>query len=126
MLHKLLTITNEFSPLLKVETAMLSGKHPACAFFLRLIYFEREGKGGRKSGRETSMCGCLLWVCPQLRTWPATQACALIGNPTGHPLVHRLALNPLSHTSQGIPSVLFKETNKQNNISVESKRMAKQ
>ena len=23
------------------------------------IYFQREGKGGRKRGRETSMCGCL-------------------------------------------------------------------
>ena len=23
------------------------------------IYFWREGKGGRKRGRETSMCGCL-------------------------------------------------------------------
>ena len=35
-----------------------------------------------------------------LGTWSATQACALTGNPTGDPLVHRLALNLLSHTSQ--------------------------
>ena len=34
-------------------------------------------------------------------TWPTTQACALTGNQTSDPLVHRLALNPLSHTSQG-------------------------
>ena len=34
-------------------------------------------------------------------TWPATQACALTGNRTGNPLVHRPVLNPLSHTSQG-------------------------
>ena len=34
-------------------------------------------------------------------TWPTIQACALTGNGTGHPLVHRLALNPLKHTSQG-------------------------
>ena len=33
--------------------------------------------------------------------WPATQACALTGNQTGDLLVHRLVLNPLSHTSQG-------------------------
>ena len=33
--------------------------------------------------------------------WPATQACALTGNQTSNSLVHRLALNPLSHTSQG-------------------------
>ena len=38
---------------------------------------------------------------PLLGTWPTTQACALTGNQTSNPLVHRLALNPLSHTSQG-------------------------
>ena len=37
----------------------------------------------------------------QLETWPASQACALIRNRTGNPLVHRLALSPLSHTSLG-------------------------
>ena len=30
-----------------------------------------------------------------------TQACALTGNQTSDPLVHRLALNPLNHTSHG-------------------------
>ena len=35
-------------------------------------------------------------------TQPATQACALTGNRTHDPLVHRLALNSLSHTSQGL------------------------
>ena len=34
-------------------------------------------------------------------TWPTTQACALTRNCTGRPLVHRPALNPLSHTIQG-------------------------
>ena len=46
------------------------------------------------------MCGCLL----NTLNWglgPTTQACALTGNQTGNPLVRRLALNPLSHTSQG-------------------------
>ena len=37
---------------------------------------------------------------PLLGTWPATQACALTGNGTGDPLVHRPALNPLSDTNQ--------------------------
>ena len=46
------------------------------------------------------MCGCLSST-PLLGTWPATQACALMGNQTGDPLVRRPALNPLSHTSQG-------------------------
>ena len=40
-------------------------------------------------------------VRPQLGTWPATQAWALTRNRTDDLLVHRLALNPLSHTIQG-------------------------
>ena len=51
--------------------------------------------------RETSMCDCLLCMRPALGTWSATQACALTGNRTRDLLVHRLALNPLSLTSQG-------------------------
>ena len=39
-------------------------------------------------------------VCPPLETWPTIQACALIGNRFGDPLVHRPEINPLSHTSQ--------------------------
>ena len=46
------------------------------------------------------MCGCLL-VSPT-GDLAAIQACALTGNGTGDSLVHRLALSPLSHTSQGI------------------------
>ena len=45
-----------------------------------------------------------MWVPlarPLLGTWPATQACALTGNQTSDPLVHRPALSPLSHTSRG-------------------------
>ena len=38
---------------------------------------------------------------PLLGTWSATQAGALNGNQTGDRLVHRLVLNPLSHTRQG-------------------------
>ena len=43
----------------------------------------------------------------QLGTWTTTQACALTQNQTGNLLVHRLALNPLSHTSQGLFSTLY-------------------
>ena len=38
---------------------------------------------------------------PLLETWPIPQACALTGNRTSDLLVHRLALSPLSCTSQG-------------------------
>ena len=36
-----------------------------------------------------------------LGTWSTTQACALTGNQTSDPVVHRPALSPLTHTSQG-------------------------
>ena len=51
-----------------------------------------------------------MWLplmSPLLGTWPATQACALIGNRTSGPLVRRPTLTPLSHTSQGPFSILF-------------------
>ena len=51
--------------------------------------------------RERNIDVWLPLVCPQMGTWPTTQACALIGNRTGDPLVWRLALSLLSHTSQG-------------------------
>ena len=39
-------------------------------------------------------------TCPQLGTWPATQACALTRNWTCDILVCRPVLSPLSHTGQ--------------------------
>ena len=80
-----------------------------CTLFLfpplkkkRFYLFSERGEGREKEG-ETLMCETnfdwLLLAHPQLGTWPETQACALIGNRTSDPLVCRLALNPLSHTS---------------------------
>ena len=67
-------------------------------FFKRFyLFIFREGKGGRK--RERNISKWLPQVHPLLGTWPTTQACALTGNQTSDPLVRRLALNPLSHTS---------------------------
>ena len=67
--------------------------------FLKIlfIYFQREGKGGRKRRRETSIS--LPLARPQLGAWPATQACALTRNWTSNLLVHRPVLSPLRHTS---------------------------
>ena len=42
---------------------------------------------------------CLL-LTPNLGTWPTAQACTLPGNQTSDLSVCRLALNPVSHTSQ--------------------------
>ena len=46
-------------------------------------------------------------MCPPVGTQPATQACALTRNRTTGLLVHKLVLNPLSHTSQGCVCVCF-------------------
>ena len=68
-------------------------------FKILFIYFQR-GEG-REKQKERNINVRLPPVCPQLGTWHTTQACVLTGNQTRDPLVHRLALNPLSHTSQG-------------------------
>ena len=68
--------------------------------FLKRFYLLAEEKGGRKRRRETSMCvasctpptGDLAWnpgMCPNRES-------------NQRPLIHRLVLNPLSHTSQGL------------------------
>ena len=56
---------------------------------------------GREKERERNINVWLLLECSPPGTWPATQVCALTGNRTNDPLIHRPALNPLSHTSQG-------------------------
>ena len=63
------------------------------------------GREGEREGekylcvRDTSTGLSLAHL--QLGMWPAIQACALTGNPTSDLSVHKLVLNPLSHTSQG-------------------------
>ena len=68
--------------------------------FFNIYLFLERGEGSEKK-RESNINVLLPLVCFLLGTWPTTQACALTGNLTGDSLVHRLALNPLSHTSQG-------------------------
>ena len=55
----------------------------------------------REKERDRNINVWLPLTCPLLGTWPTTQACALTGNQTSDPLVHRLTPSPLSHTSQG-------------------------
>ena len=68
-------------------------------FWKTLLIF-REEKGGRKG--EKHQCVVASCTHPLLGTWLTTQACALTGNGTHNTLIHRLALNSLSHTSQGL------------------------
>ena len=66
--------------------------------FKDFIYFSEKGREGERE-RNTNVWLPLMY--PLLGAWPATQACALKGNQTSNPFVHRSALSPLSHTSQG-------------------------
>ena len=70
--------------------------------FLKNIFFLYFYRGeGKEKEKERNISVWLPLTHPLLGAWPATQACALTGNPTSDPLVCRLALNPLSRTSQG-------------------------
>ena len=69
-------------------------------FFKDFICLVLQKGEGREKERERNI-NVLPLVHLLLGTWPATQACALTENQTGDPLVRRLALSPLSHTSQG-------------------------
>ena len=68
-------------------------------FFKDIIYLFLER--GRAGDGERNINMWLPLERSLLGTWPSTQARALTGNQTTSPLVCRLALNPLSHTSQG-------------------------
>ena len=66
-------------------------------------YFFKQQKIACWWDREVSQNTFLHLILSWLRYIPltATQECALTGNWTRNPLVHRPALNSLSHTSQG-------------------------
>ena len=70
-------------------------------FFLIFNLFIERGREGEGEGERQQGVGASQAPPTADLTWPATQACALTGNGTRDPPVLRLALNPLSHTSQG-------------------------
>ena len=75
--------------------------HNQFSFFKEILFipFHIEGKGGRETLIYDRNINWLPLAHPQLGTWPTTQACALTGNQTGDPSIHRLVPNPLSHTN---------------------------
>ena len=79
-----------------------------CAFKIFCLFIFREGEG-RDKERERNINVWLLLACPPTGTQPSTQACALPGNQTCNPLVHRSAFNPLRHTNQGIFFLFLKK-----------------
>ena len=87
---------------IELGVQMLSFKVVVLFLKFYLLFLERGEEWEKETERNTK-----VWVPlarPRLGTWPAIQACALTGNQTSDPLVCRLALNPLSHTSQGFRS----------------------
>ena len=68
--------------------------------FKKIYLFIFRGEG-REKETERNVNVWLPLAHPPLGTWPTAQACALTGNRTSDPLVHSLALEPLTHTSQG-------------------------
>ena len=70
------------------------------------LFLERGREGEREEKKHQCVVG--LSGAPLLGACPAAQACAPTGNQTSHPLVHRLVLNPLSHTGQGYLKTLYK------------------
>ena len=79
-------------------------------FLKDFIYLFLETGQVKERERERNINLWLPLLYPWLGSWPATQACALTGNRTCNPLVHRLALNPLSHTNQGTPWLIWDKT----------------
>ena len=71
------------------------------------LFILKKGEGGRKRWRETSICGCTC-VATTGDLVP-NQACALTGNPTSDPSVHKPALNPLCHTRAN-HTIIFKKS----------------
>ena len=90
---------------------LLPGLQLPCSF-LKRIYLFIFRKKGIEGERERNINVWLPLTCPPLGNRPTTQACALTGNRTSDPSVHRSALNPRNHTSQGsihvLVSVLYK------------------
>ena len=69
------------------------------------LFLERGEEKENEGERNINMW--LPLAHPLLGTWPATQACALTGNLSSDPLVHRPVLNLLSYTCQGYLFIYF-------------------
>ena len=69
-------------------------------FFKRFYLFIFRGEEKEKE-RVRNSNEWLTLTCPAPGTCFTTQACGLARDPTSNLLLHRPALNPLSHTSQG-------------------------
>ena len=102
------TITLKIAPLTSTPTTQKNATflHFTLFYlhFLKIFYLfifrERRREGDTEGEKHQYVVASHIW--------PETQACALTGNRTGDPLVHRPALNPLNHTSQDLLALLIK------------------
>ena len=76
-------------------------------FLKDFIYLFLERGERREKEGERNINVWLPLTCPLLGIWLTTQAHALTGTQTDNPWVYRLALTPLSHTSQDWYYFLF-------------------
>ena len=77
------------------------------SFLKYFIYLFLHRGEGREKETKRNINVWLPLAFPLPGTWPTTQACVLTGNQTHDPLVCRLVLNTLSHTSHGCFLLLF-------------------
>ena len=90
-------VTNNFEECIKI---LINTIFYLFVHFKDFIYlFLERGRVGEREG-EKHQCVVASHV-PPTRDLTRNQACVLTGNQTSNPLIHRPALNPLSHTSQG-------------------------
>ena len=94
-----------FKNCLHITLQLIFVFHQLYFFFKDFILFLERGEG-REKERERNVKWLPL-TCPQLGTWPATQACALTGKGIGDLSVCKLMLNLPSYTSQGHPFVFI-------------------
>ena len=85
-------------------------------FFLNIFYLfiylfrQRRREGEREAEKHQRVVASCMPAPTGDLTWPTTQTRALTGNPTSDPLVHRPALNSLSHTSPGMGRTILGQT----------------
>ena len=68
-------------------------------FLKDFIYLFLERGERKEKERERNINVWLPLMRPLPGTWPATQACALTGNPTGDPFGSQAGTQPTEHTS---------------------------
>ena len=96
--------TQEIADILKISKPirlLVKMKNVSFIFLKDFIYLFLGRREEEEKERERNINVWLPPTRPLLGTWPTTQAYALTGDRTSDPLVRRLVLNPLSHTSQG-------------------------